>query len=327
MGCLSLGRAYVEGLELLATAGRFVPSVTDPTSKASNFGQGDRPYREVINHTFRVDDPSSLLVTSTAIPTKLSYAFGLAAWSLDSRDDVSTLAYYRKGAYEYSDDAHTLSGAFGHRLFGDQRGSNQIRAVIERIRKDPSHRRTWASIITPEDNFRTSREYPCAAGVQLFLRDGALTWLTTMRAQQALTVLPYDAFLFMVLHQVAASLLDTGIGDYLHSSGTFHIYEDEVDTAKSIITQGVPDLSLPRLPAGRRAVESAVAEFVSTELCLRQAVANRDRTTVDRISRSEGSGAFVDLARACLATFALRQLGEPDAVVRTAATGPFESLF
>jgi thymidylate synthase len=102
-----------------------------------------------------------------------------------------------------------LNGAFGHRLYGPDHTRDQLAAVLQRIARDPAHRRTYATILREEDNFLQSREYPCAAGVQLFLRNGCLTWLTVMRAQQALTVLPYDAFLFMQLHQISASQLGT----------------------------------------------------------------------------------------------------------------------
>ncbi|MGW7573858.1 thymidylate synthase [Streptomyces sp. NPDC054765] len=317
----TFAQAYAGGLESILSQGAKVPSVQDPLSKASGFGSKDRPYRELLAHTLRISSPRSCLAWTPLLPVHLPYCFGLAAWSLDGRDDVGTPAYYRRGAHEYSDDQHTLSGAFGRRLLAAAEG-NQLEAIIERIRRDPAHRRTFGVVLDPADNFTQSREYPCAAGVQLFLRDGALTWITVMRAQQALTVLPYDAFLFMVMHQVAAALLDAGCGPYIHQSGTFHVYENEIELAGRLISQQVTPVELPALPSGPDAVRAAVRELVDLERGLRAAVGAGDGAAVDRFAATKASFGFTDVARACLTTFAYRKLGDAQTVVDSPAVTP-----
>ncbi|MER6046227.1 thymidylate synthase [Streptomyces sp. NPDC001793] len=317
----TFAQAYAGGLESILSQGAKVPSVRDPLSKASGFGGQDRPYRELLAHTLRIGSPRSCLAWTPLLPVHLPYCFGLAAWSLDGRDDVGTPAYYRRGAYEYSDDQHTLSGAFGRRLLAAAEG-NQLEAIIERIRRDPAHRRTFAVILNPADNFTQSREHPCAAGVQLFLRDGALTWITVMRAQQALTVLPYDAFLFMVMHQVAAALLDAACGPYIHQSGTFHVYENEIELAGRLISQQVAPVELPALPGDPDDVRAAVRELVDLERGLRTAVDAGDGAAVDRFAATKASFGFTEVARACLTTFAYRKLGDAGTVVDSPAVTP-----
>lgn len=112
----SFADSYTAGLRDVLADGNDVDSVRDPLSKASGFGQNDRPYRELLAYQSRIADPTSCLAVTPHLPVNLSYCFGLLAWSLDGRNDVDTPAYYRRGAHEYSDDQHTLSGAFGHRL-------------------------------------------------------------------------------------------------------------------------------------------------------------------------------------------------------------------
>ncbi|WP_326770616.1 thymidylate synthase (plasmid) [Streptomyces sp. NBC_01591] len=313
----SFADAYLGGLHAVLTEGKEVPSVVDPLSKASDFGKNDRPYRELIANTLRVNDPQSSLAVTPALPVNLSYCFGLLAWSLDGRNDVDTPAYYRRGAHEYSDDQHTLSGAFGHRLLTSS--GDQLEAVVERIRKDPAHRRTFALVLEPEDNFRMSREYPCAVGVQLFLRDGALTWITVMRAQQALTVLPYDAFLFMGMHQYAASLLNVAVGPYIHQSGTFHFYENEVELARKIVAEPPTPARLPAFPGSADGARETARELIDVERHLREAVGAGDKAAVDKIAATETLSGFADVARACLATLAYRKLGEATVVVQSPA--------
>jgi len=237
----TLAEAYRDGLARLIEAGTDVPSVRDPTSKASNFGRDDRPSREMLCDCFEVDDPSEALLElpdGAGPRVQSAYAFGLLAWTLAGRSDASILAYYRPGATDYSDDQFTLSGAFGNRLFGLNRTADQLKAIIDKLSQDPSGRRAFAPILTDRDNFRESREYPCAVGVQLFVRDGRLFFLTVMRAQQALTVLPYDAFLFMLLQSYCASILQVSAGPYIHFSSTYHIYQDELSVARRISEDG-----------------------------------------------------------------------------------------
>ncbi|QUQ65336.1 thymidylate synthase [Kutzneria sp. CA-103260] len=322
----SFAEAYTWGLESLRTHGQSVPSVCNPYSKASNFGRADRPWTELIAVSLSVSDPLSCLAYSPHLPVHVPYCYGLLAWSLDGRDDVDTLAYYRGGAHEFSDDHRTLSGAFGHRLYGDRAEGDQLRAIVGRIRRDPAHRRSYASIISSADNFVESREYPCAAGVQLFLRDNRLTWLTVMRAQQALTVLPYDMFLFMQLHQVTASQLGVPCGPHLHQSGTFHIYENEHELADRVIADGVSPVRLPAWPSDLDAVDAAVNELVETERNLRESAVAGDIAAIDKVAATSSESEFVDVARAVLATFAYRRCADGTTVVSPFASPELASI-
>lgn len=316
----SFANSYTSGLQAVLDEGNDVPSVRDPLSKASGFGSNDRPYRELIAHRSTVQDPTSCLAVTPHLPVNLSYCFGLLAWSLDGRNDVETPAYYRRGAHEYSDDQHTLSGAFGHRLV--TANGNQLEEVVGRIERDPAHRRAFALVLEPQDNFRQSREYPCAVGVHLFLRDGALIWLTVMRAQQALTVLPYDAFLFMGMQQYAAGLLGVPAGRYIHQSGTFHFYDNEAALARKVVDDPVVPASLPAFPATPDGAREAARELVDLESRLRLAAQAKDTAAVDKIAGAPAATAFADVARACLATHAYRKLGDTTSLVTSRAADP-----
>ncbi|WP_018790418.1 thymidylate synthase [Salinispora arenicola] len=310
----TLANAYQSSLGDILDHGRSVASVRDPLSKASDFGAGDRPYQEVLGHSFTVERSRSCIVDSDAFPVNLAYCFGMLAWSLDGRDDVASLAYYRPGATEFSDDEHTLSGAFGRRLVASRAG-DQIAAIAARIEVDPAHRRTFALVLEPEDNFVASREYPCAVGVQLFLRDGALTWLTVMRAQQALTVLPYDCFLFMAMHQVTAARMDVELGPYIHQSGTFHFYDKEIPHVQRLTENPVPALELPPLPRGRDKVDAVVAELIELERALRDAGTAGDIAAIDALVANDRDEEFLEIAQASLGTLAYRRAGHDDALV------------
>lgn len=302
----SLTSAYRDGLDALLRRGHHVPSVLGAFSKASNFGKGDRPWIELIGYGFTCQNSRPSILTSAAFRTHVPYLLGLLAWTLDGRDDLDSLYYYRRAAADYSDDGATMCGAFGARMRATRNGRTQLAAVLERLRHDPSSRRTFIPIIEARDNLIESREYPCAAGVQLFVRGGALHWLTLMRAQQALTVLPYDASLFSLMQHFIAAELGLEVGSYGHFSGTFHIYEDERSLATTVRDVGAEELHLEAIPPGRGA--EVASELIRVEEAVRQAGATKNPSMIEELRSSESQWPFVNQARHVLIEFAESRL-------------------
>jgi thymidylate synthase len=278
----TLAEAYTAGLDSLLRSGRMVPSVTDPASVASNFGEGDRPSIELLGHGFELREPLAALIDSPVWQPRLDYYFGLLAWSLSGDDDVMSLAYYHPAATRFSDDGAHLSGAFGHRLLRHASRS-QLDILIERLRADPASRRAIAPIVEPGDNFRHSREFPCAASVQYFIRDGRLDCVVHMRAQQALFVLPYDVFLFIGFQAVLAAELEVDVGTYRHFAGTFHIYRDERELAEEILGSRVDPL---RLEPPDEPFRAQVASLERWETALRSAATSGDGEELRRLTHA-----------------------------------------
>lgn len=295
---------YRAGLETLLAKGESVPSVRGSKSKASGFGRGDRPWLEIIGYQSRFRRSRPGFVATPALPIHQPYLFGLLAWTLGGRNDLESLSYYRTAARDYSDDGLTLCGAFGARLFGLNRKDGQMQAIIDRLRGDPASRRTFAPICTPLDNIQESREYPCAAGVQLFLRNDELHWLTVMRAQQALTIWPYDVFLFSALQCFAASALRCAVGDYTHFAGTFHIYENERPLAERVIGSDIQCVTLPAVPPG--AALSVADELIRVEQEIRAAAVAGDERALATLEARPLRWEFTGVARGHLLEFARR---------------------
>ena len=272
----TLGDAYLDGIERLLRDGDDVPSVRDPLSVASNFGGPERPAIELLGHGFEVHDPTLALLDSPGWQPRLDYYFALLTWSLAGREDTDMLTYYHPAASRFSDDDAHLSGAFGRRMFASDSG-DQIAVIADRLRADPASRRAIALILHPRDNFRQSREYPCAASIQFFLRHNRLHAVCHMRAQQALRVLPYDAFLFMGVQSALAAELGVDLGSYRHFTGTFHIYADEKELARSVLGRGVRSLPLEQ-PTG--AVRPLAAKLERWEGGFRKAALDGDNDEV-----------------------------------------------
>lgn len=299
-------QAYRDALSRVLDGSR-VPSVQDPLSVASNFGQGDRPSLEVLAATCEVESPLLAVLQPAAVRVNAAYCVGLLAWSLDGRQDVESLEYYRPGGRRFADDAGVLCGAFGRRLLRSGGEGGQLAAVMARLRDDPATRRTWLPIAVPADNVEASREYPCASGVQLFRRGDELHFLTVMRAQHALTVMPYDMFLFRALHSAMAAMLDLDVGKYIHFAGTLHIYEAEVDVAREVLAEEISVLELPHFPRGADA-QPCVNRLVELERAVRTAAQDGDRAKLVRLQREGESWSVIEECKAILVAHATTRL-------------------
>lgn len=314
----TFAEAYLEGLRDLLQFGQSVGSVKDPLSTASAFGSADRPAIELIGYSFQVNNPFSSLFLCSERVIRAPYCVGLLLWSLAGSNSLGWLSFYNPLARQYSDDDATLCGAFGKRLFAYEDKINQIDAVCARLLKDPNSRRTVAVICTPEDNVRASREYPCCVGVQYFLRNGFLHAVTHMRAQSALIVLPYDAFLFMALQCVIAARLGATAGIYKHIAGTFHIYEDERQQAERVLDNGARPVSIGDISAS----ESDWRQLFEFEEQLRTAtsVETLNKITTGLDTRSLRSNSFIDQAKIILQLNALSKLNIRDRITELLGT-------
>ena len=263
----TLSEAYVQGLRDLLVRGHSVPTVSESTSPASGFGQEDLPSLELLGYSFTVLDPGRSLLISPAWQPRLDYAFALLVWSLSGADDVSTLSYYHPAATRFSDDGSHLSGAFGHRMVHATAG-DQVARAARRLRQDPATRRAIMMILSPHDAFSNTREFPCAACFQLFRRGGQLHAVTTMRAQQALFVLPYDAFLFIGFQRSVAAELGLSVGTYTHFAGTYHVYERDLELVQAVLGAGVASAGVGDVVGVER---TRLAEVTECEQELRRA--------------------------------------------------------
>ncbi len=244
--CISdtVAQAYRYGLRDLINNGNYAPPVLDQKSPASRFGKSPRGAIEIIGYTHEILNPMYVLVSSKTRPVDPFYLVGLAIWSLAGSNSLEWLSFYNKQACDYSHDGQVLCGAFGHRLRFGQSGTDQIEAMISRSINDPGTRRYMGMICCEIDNVHETREFPCAIGIQFFLRDNRLHFITYMRAQQALTIFPYDVFTFITLQGYIAIRLGVDIGSYYHVCGTYHIYENEVDVASKISVEDTVGCSI-----------------------------------------------------------------------------------
>ncbi len=101
---------------------------------------------------------------------------------------------------------------YGMRLFQPKPNLNQIDGVIKRLQKDRAMRRAAMVVWIPEDAVRESKDIPCAFGSFCVIRDGHLVFITVMRSNNALILLPYNAFEFTLFAEIIATEAGVKLG-------------------------------------------------------------------------------------------------------------------
>lgn len=224
--------AFIQELSELLKSGSAVPAIIDPSSPASHFGQQPREALELLGTSFTVANPELPLISGQHLPINLSLVVGLTLWTLSGSNDNDWLLYYDANA------SPRRNPAWGDRLFGN-RGIDQVERAIELLESDPATRRAFLPILGVEHTANPSGGVPCAAGIQFFIRDEAVHCVAIMRAQNALTSMALDVFVFSHLLFYVADRMNLGIGSYTHMCSTFHIFADQRSEVDRILS--VPD--------------------------------------------------------------------------------------
>jgi len=170
---------------------------------------------------------------------KLGYKFmaAEAAWILDGRDDVASIAPYSKDISKFSDNGETFYGAYGPRL------KHQFDHVMRTIAGDWDTRQAVATIW--RQNPVPSKDIPCTVSLQWLVRDGEIHCNAGMRSSDLWLGHPYDifnfsAYTFAIMIELnklreAVDLKPLELGYLYLTSGSKHLYERNVEGVSEIL--------------------------------------------------------------------------------------------
>lgn len=215
--------------------------------------------RELVAERFTLVNPLDRCLMNQIRAFNVFQAIGHWLWIMAGKMDLPSIQYYNKIAGKMSVDQRKLDGAYGPRLFG--LGTfNQLPNLVQLIRDRPATRRAIATVYIPEfDSHRVvvegrEDEVPCTVGLQFLPRDDKLHAVTMMRSQDVPNVLPYDVFIFTLLHEYVAAEAGLGVGKYNHFASSFHVYSKDKAKVQEILLDSTPGGPLmPPMPMGSQA--------------------------------------------------------------------------
>lgn len=141
---------------------------------------------------------------------------------------------------EWADENGELGPVYGKqwRSWPDQQGEtiDQITQVIHDIKHNPDSRRLIVSAWNPADLPKMALA-PCHCFFQFYVADGKLSCQLYQRSADVFLGVPFNIASYALLTMMVAQVTDLKLGDFVHSFGDVHIYNNHVEQVKLQLTR------------------------------------------------------------------------------------------
>jgi thymidylate synthase len=149
---------------------------------------------------------------------------------------------------EWADADGNLGRVYGAQ-WRDWRGADgasvdQIARVVEQIRQKPDSRRHMVTAWNPSEVDAMALP-PCHALFQFFVLDGELSCQLYQRSADLFLGVPFNIASYALLTCMVAQVCDLKPGDFVHTFGDLHLYENHLEQAKLQLSR--TPRPLPRL--------------------------------------------------------------------------------
>ncbi len=149
---------------------------------------------------------------------------------------------------EWADETGDLGRVYGAQ-WRDWRGANgarvdQIDNVIAQIKANPQSRRLIVSAWNPAEIEKMALP-PCHVVFQFYAQDGELSCQLYQRSADLFLGVPFNIASYSLLTMMVAQVTELAPGDFVHTFGDLHLYNNHLDQAREQLSRGFR--SLPRM--------------------------------------------------------------------------------
>lgn len=141
---------------------------------------------------------------------------------------------------------------------------DQIRQVVERIRRDPDSRRLVVSAWNPGELDRMALA-PCHALFQFYVSDGELSCQLYQRSADLFLGVPFNIASYALLTLMVAQVCGLRPGEFIHTFGDLHLYQNHLEQARLQLGRECRPLPRMRLNPERKELEDFVFEDFTLE--------------------------------------------------------------
>ena len=156
----------------------------------------------------------------------------------ENLEDKKTI-WTQNAEADYWKDKSKFIGDVG-KIYGVQwrnfNGVDQIQELIEGLKKNPNSRRHILTAWNPSEINEMSLP-PCHAFSQFFVSNNKLSCQLYQRSCDMFLGVPFNIASYSLLIHILAEECKLGVGDFVHSLGDFHIYEEHFDQVKIQLTR------------------------------------------------------------------------------------------
>lgn len=217
------------------------------TDKTDRTGTGTR---SVFGYQLRYDLSKGFPMVTTKKVHLKSIIYELL-WFLNGDTNVKYLNDNGVSIWdEWADENGDLGPVYGAQWRSwrgaDGKVVDQITEVIDQIKKNPDSRRlivsAWNAAEIP--NMALA---PCHALFQFYVADGKLSLQLYQRSADVFLGVPFNIASYALLLMMVAQVCDLEVGDYIHSFGDVHIYNNHFEQVNKQLSREPRQLPVMKL--------------------------------------------------------------------------------
>lgn len=168
------------------------------------------------------------LLTTKKIHTRS--VFHELLWFLRGETNVRYLRENKVTIWdEWADAKGDLGPVYG-KQWRDFGGVDQIRWVIDEIKRNPDSRRLIVSAWNPVD-IPTMALPPCHCLFQFYVVNGRLSCQLYQRSADIFLGVPFNIASYSLLTHMFAQICNLEVGDFVHTLGDTHLYKNHIEQA------------------------------------------------------------------------------------------------
>ncbi len=164
-------------------------------------------------------------------------------WFLNGDTNVKYLQEHGVRIWnEWADENGDLGPVYGHQWRNwNSEDIDQIREVVETLKKNPNSRRmlvtAWNPSVLPDTSKSFSENVangkaalpPCHAFFQFYVADGRLSCQLYQRSADIFLGVPFNIASYALLTMMIAQVCGYEAGDFIHTFGDAHIYNNHLE--------------------------------------------------------------------------------------------------
>ena len=228
-----------EGFPLLTTKKVHVPSVIH---ELLWFSKGDTNIRYLVQNNVRIwnDWPFQNYLQVNGLADDLPKHSD--EWKAKMKEFIEQIKTDEAFAQKWGE----LGPVYG-RQWRDFNGFDQLKWVIDEIKRNPNSRRLIVSAWNPPEIEEMAKAGlpPCHTLYQFYVLDGKLSCQLYQRSADTFLGVPFNIASYAMLTLMVAHVCGLEPGDFVHTFGDVHLYNDHVEQAKLQLTR--EPRALPRL--------------------------------------------------------------------------------
>lgn len=162
-------------------------------------------------------------------------------WFLNGDTNIAYLNEHNVSIWnEWADENGELGPVYGKqwRKWEGADGSvtDQITDVVEQIKKNPDSRRLIVSAWNVAELPKMAL-MPCHTLFQFYVADGKLSCQLYQRSADVFLGVPFNIASYALLTMMMAQVCGLGCGDFVHSFGDVHLYNNHIEQARLQLTR------------------------------------------------------------------------------------------